>query len=193
MAVSKAALRGMRRVQAKKRAKDGWTAAKRALFIETLKTTCNIAASLRKVRMSRSGLDKLCARNGGFRAEMAEARRQAYRDLEYFALEKLMAGTVKTVTKADGKVETVHEYPLHLALQLLRLHRDAAPDGGAAGVADEADAEPSEEQRMEVVERLMRKLGKLRERMRREEEAAAAAGGAESGVLAIGAGEGGPL
>jgi hypothetical protein len=191
MAVNKAALRGMRRVQAKKTGKDGWTAAKRALFIETLKTTCNIAASLRKVRMSRSGLDRLCGRNGAFRAEMAEARRQAYRDLEYFALEKLMAGTVKTVTKADGKVETVHEYPLHLALQLLRLHRDAAPGGGGeAGVADEADAEPSEEQRMEVVERLMRKLGKLRERMKREEEAAAEAA---RGVLAIGAGEGGGL
>jgi hypothetical protein len=176
--------RRMRRVQRRADLKDGWTEEKKDRFIGTLEATCNIAAALRAVDMSRSGLDKLRARNGEIRARMREARRRAYVDLEFFTLDKIMNGTVKTVTKADGKVETVHEYPLALALQLLRLHKDVAEGGG--GAAAEAAAEPSEEQRVEVVERLMRKMGKLRERMDREEAAAAAA---ESGT-GEGAGEG---
>jgi hypothetical protein len=175
--------RRMRRVQKRADLKDGWTEEKKDRFIETLEATCNIAAALRAVDMSRSGLDKLRARNGEFRARMREARRRAYVDLEFFTLDKIMNGTVKTVTKADGKVETVHEYPLALALQLLRLHKDVAEGGAGGGAAAEAAAEPSEEQRVEVVERLMRKMRKLRERMDREEAAAAAA-------AASGAGEG---
>jgi hypothetical protein len=168
----------MRRVQKRADAKEGWTEEKKDRFIEVLEATCNIAAALRAVEMSRGGLAKLRARDGGFRARMNEARRRAYVDLEFFALEKIMTGTVKTVTKADGKVETVHEYPLVQALQLLRLHRDVAEGGG--GAASEEAAEPSEEQRREVVERLMRKMRKLRERMDRE-EAAASSGAAGAG------------
>lgn len=167
--------RRMRRVQRREDRKDGWTDEKKDLFIETLEGTCNIAASLRAVAMSRGGLDKLRARDGQFRARMEEARRRAYVDLEFFALEKMMNGTVKTVTKADGKVETVHEYPVHLALQLLRLHRDVA--GGNEASAG-AETEPDEAQRQEVIERVLRKLGKLRARMDRER--AAAEGGTAS-------------
>jgi hypothetical protein len=169
----------MRRVQKRADLKDGWTEEKKDRFIETLEATCNIAAALRAVEMSRGGLAKLRARDGALRARMMEARRRAYIDLEFFALDKIMTGTVKTVTKADGKVETVHEYPLVQALQLLRLHRDVA-DGGSARTAEEA-AEPNEEQRREVVERLMRKMRKLRERMDREEAAEASAAGAGEG------------
>ena len=175
MAGVSGAARRSRRAGKRLDAKEGWTEAKKELFFEMLKATCNIAASLRAVEMSRGGLDKLRARDGEFRARMNEVRRQAYLDLEFFALEKMMSGTVKTVTKADGKVETVHEYPLNLALQLLRLHRDVA-DGAAP---EEADAEPDEAQRLEVVERVLRKLGKLRARLDREDRAAATAlGGA---------------
>ncbi|HEY0147545.1 MAG TPA: hypothetical protein VGB70_00930 [Allosphingosinicella sp.] len=184
---------GFRRVQKKAEREGGWTRAKKDLFLETLRATCNISAALREVGMSRGGLEKLRARDGAFRAGMNAARREAYRELEYFALEKMMSGVVKTVTKADGKVETVHEYPLHLALQLLRLHGDVASGGGGAGGtggdAEDPEAEPSEEQRLEVVDRLMRKLRKLRERMDREEAAAAAEAAAGGG----GAGEGAAL
>ena len=173
--------RRMRRVQKREDRKDGWTDQKKDRFIETLAATCNIAASLRAVEMSRGGLEKLRARDGSFRARMADARRRAYLDLEFFALEKLMNGTVKTVTKADGKVETVHEYPIGLAMNLLRLHRDVA----GSAEAEEA-AEPSEEQRLEVVERVMRKLRKLRARIDREDAqrgggGAAAAPGSDGG------------
>lgn len=177
---------GRQSVRAQRRAdrKEGWTDEKKDLFLETLQATCNIAASLRAVDMSRSGLEKLRARDGEFRARMAEARRRAYLDLEFFALEKMMTGTVKTVTKADGKVETVHEFPLHLAMQLLRLHRDVAESAEA-----EEAAEPSEEQRLEVVERLMRKMTKLRERMDAEEAEAAAIACGQGPHILLAAGE----
>ena len=147
--------------QLRKPRKGGWTNAKKQAFLAALAGTCNIAAALRKVRMCRSGLDGLRARDGAFRAAMREAIRTAYSDLELFAIEKIMTGTVKTVTRADGAVETTHEYPLGHALQLLRLHKD-----GAAA----ADSEPdlAAEGREEVVERLLRKVKAVRARMERQ-------------------------
>ena len=169
--------RRVRRVQKRAGRKDGWTEAKKERFLEVLEATCNIAAALRAVKMSRSGLNKLRRREGAFRARFADTKRRAYIDLEFFTLGKIMEGTVKTVTKADGSVETVHEFPLHLALQLLRLHRDVAE----SAAAEEAETAPDEAQRLEVVERLMRKMRKLRERVEREEAAAAAAAAAADG------------
>ena len=159
--------------------KEGWTEAKKKAFLEVLGATCNIAAALRAVGMSRQGLEKLRARDGAFRAAMAEVRRRAYLDLEFFALEKMMNGTVKTVTKADGAVETVHEFPLGQAMHLLRLHRDVAE---GAGVPEAESEEAGEERKAEVVERLMRKMRALRARMDREEAAALKATGGGGGV-----------
>ncbi len=138
--------------------RNSWTKAKQEAFLSALGATCNIAAALRKVRMSRGGLDHLRARDAGFRARMREAVREAYSNLELFAIEKMMNGTVRTVTKADGQKETVHEYPLQLAVQLLRLHKDNAP---------EAEAAPMAEDREEVIERLMRKVAAVRARQER--------------------------
>jgi hypothetical protein len=148
--------------------KNSWTKQRRDAFVEALASTCNIAAALRKVRMSRSGLDRLRARDAEFRARMREAVREAYRNLELFTIEKMMSGTVKTVTKADGAVETVHEYPLNLAVQLLRLHRDNAPDTEDA---------PMGEDREEVTNRLLRKIAAVRKRL---DTGAEGAGGAEA-------------
>ncbi len=148
--------------------KNGWTKAKQEAFLAALGGTCNIAAALRKVRMSRSGLDKLRSRDAGFRARMREAVREAYRNLELFTIEKMMNGTVKTVTKPGGHVETVHEYPLHLAVQLLRLHKDDSP-------AASEDA-PMAEDREEVTNRLLRKIAAVRKRL--DAEAAKAEGAA---------------
>lgn len=165
---SELVLAGGRRPRMVKARTNSWTKAKREAFLAALAGTCNIAAALRAVKMSRSGLDHLRARDAGFRAQMSAAVGRAYADLELFTLKKMMDGTVKTVTKADGAVETVHEYPLHLAVQLLRLHRDNAPD---------AEPELHEEDKEEVVARLIRKIGAVRRRLERE-KAAAGEGGA---------------
>ena len=142
--------------------KNSWTKAKQEAFLAELGATCNIAAALRKVKKSRSGLDRLRQRDAGFRARLEETVSRAYGDLELFTLKKMMDGTVKTVTKPDGGVETVHEYPLHLAVQLLRLHKDRAPGTEPDLVTEDKEA---------VVARLVRKIGAVRRRL--EKEAAA--------------------
>lgn len=153
---------GGRKPRMAKARKNSWTKAKREAFLGELALTCNIAAALRKVKMSRSGLDHLRHRDAGFRARLEATVSHAYGDLELFTLKKMMDGSVKTVTKPDGGVETVHEYPLHLAVQLLRLHKDRAPGAEPDLVAEDKEA---------VVARLVRKIGAVRRRL--EKEAAA--------------------
>lgn len=155
-----------KRPQMRKGRRNGWTKAKQEAFLAALARTCNIAAALRSVRMSRSGLDRLRRRDAGFRARMIETVREAYGTLELFTIRKMMDGTVKTVTKADGSVETVHEYPLQLAVQLLRLHKDNAPG---------AEPELRGEDREAVLARLGRKVDAVARRLERE------AGGRQDG------------
>ena len=152
--------------------KDAWTKRLRAAFLDELSATCNIAASLRRVRKNRRGLDKLRARDASFRAEMRAAIRRAYTTLELFALEQIMNGTVKTTTKADGSVEKVHHYPLHLALNLLRLHK---------ATADEPEEAPDDEAAEAVRRRILRKLTAVRAEIEAEEAAARGADCAEAG------------
>jgi ElaB/YqjD/DUF883 family membrane-anchored ribosome-binding protein len=164
---------GGKRPQMRKARAGGWTAAKRSDFLAALRATCNIAAALRRVRLSRSGLDRLRARDGAFRAAFREAIRDGYPELELFAMEKIMNGTVKTVTKTDGTKETretVHEYPLHLAIQLLRQHRETAIEAEAEHQAEDVD---------EARARILRKLKRLKERLDREQGAAGRAAGGE--------------
>ena len=153
-------LAGGKRPQLRKARTTGWTPKTREEFLAALSGTSNIAAALRRVGMCRSGLDKLRQRDAAFRAGMRQAIRSAYQPLELFVLERLMNGTVKTVTRADGSVETVHEFPLHLAIQLLRLHKDTAEAGET--VHPPADIEA-------VRARLLRKLEGVRRRLDREE------------------------
>ncbi len=157
------ALVGGKKPQIRKK-KGGWTPAKQRAFIDELGATCNISAALRKVRMSDSGLRALRRRSAEFRALWAEALREGYARLELVMLERMMNGTVKTVTRADGSVDKTHEYPNHIALQLLRLHK--------SNVA-EAEAEHDPEEIEAARERILRKLAAVRKRLERDEDGAA--------------------
>ena len=154
------ALVGGRKPQLRKK-KSGWTAAKKQRFLDELGATCNIAASLRKVRMGDSGLRKLMRRSAAFRAQMEEVRSEAFARLELTMLERMMNGTVKTVTRADGSVDKTHEYPNAIALQLLRLHKDKVAETQAEHDPEEIEA---------VRERILRKLAVVRRRLDREAE-----------------------
>jgi hypothetical protein len=154
------ALAGGKKPQVRRK-KGGWTAAKKQRFLHELAATCNISAALRKVRMSESGLGHLRRRSAAFRAQMAEVRSEAYARLELMTLERMMNGTVKTVTRADGSVDKTHEYPNHIALQLLRLHKDKV---------DEAEAEHDPQEIEAVRQRILRKLAVVRRRLEQGEE-----------------------
>jgi hypothetical protein len=146
---------GGKRPQMRKVRKSGWTAAKRKKFIEELAATCNVAASLRKVRMKDASVYELRKRSAEFRAQWAEALREGYAKLEMMLLERAMNGTVKTVTRAGGAIDKTHEYPNAIALSLLRLHKDNVAEGEAQHHPDDMEA---------VRKRILRKLAAVKKR-----------------------------
>lgn len=172
MGRSKFQLKAGTRPQLIRPRKGRFTAAKQDRFFETLTATCNVAAACRAAQVSDATAYRHRRESAAFRARWAVAIREAYANLELMLIERSMNGTVKTVTKAGGATETIHEYPNGLALQLLRLHRAAAT---------EAEAEHQEEDIEEVRRRLERRLERLRERLDREEAEQARRAAGESG------------
>jgi hypothetical protein len=146
---------GGRTPQVRRVRKPAWTAAKREIFLATLEKTCNISQALREAGVCHSSYRRLRDRDAGFRAEIRSAIAAAHAALTLSALDKAMNGTVKTTTKADGSVVTVHEYPLHLAVQLLRLHKDIAVEEAHPPSPEAVDA---------AVKSVVRKIGLLQAR-----------------------------
>lgn len=149
-------LSGGKAPRLRKPRKTDWTVAKRDVFIATLAATCNIQESCRVARVSDTTVYKkreICAE---FRALWLGALRTAYARLELMLLERGMNGTVKTVTRADGSIDRTHEYPNHIALQLLRMHKDTV-----AAAEEEHDPDEIEAARRRIV----RKLAAVRRRI----------------------------
>lgn len=151
---------GQSRPQARKQRKFEWTKAKEKIFLATLAETCNVTAAAGAAGMSASGAYMRRKKVAAFRASWAEAIATAYRDLELVLLERALNGTEKIVTKPNGSVERMREYPNQIALQLLRMHRDTA-----------VEAERPEVDGDEVRERLVNKLERLRKRFEEEDRA----------------------
>lgn len=136
-----------------------FTAAKQDKFFAVLLATCNVEAARRAAKVSSSTVYRHRRGNAAFRARWAEVVREAYAQLELMMLERMMNGTVKTVTRADGSTERIHEYPNAIALTLLRLHRDTAVEAATEHEPEDID---------EVRRRLADKLARLRRRMEAE-------------------------
>lgn len=153
---------GRSRPQARKPRRDQWTKAKEELFLATLAETCNVTAAAAAAGMSPSGAYVRRNKVAAFRASWAEAVATAYRDLELVLLERALNGTERIVTKPNGSVERMREYPNQIALALLRMHRETAI---------EAMTEPDEAEGDEIRERLVQKLERLRKRFEAEDEA----------------------
>jgi hypothetical protein len=156
-------LQGGKRPQLRKVRKGGFAAAKQERFFKALAETCNISASCRRARVSRDTIDRYRKSDGAFRARFADVKRGAYERLELATVERALNGSVKTVTKPDGSVQTMHEYPLAIAIQLLRMHRESVAKTEAAEALEETDAD-------ELRARLADKLERLRKRMEQEEK-----------------------
>jgi hypothetical protein len=141
------------------RGRPRFTLAKQEIFFAELAATCNVSAAYRKAGVSHYCVYDHRRKSAAFRARWAEAVREAYARLELMMLDRAMNGTVKTRTRADGSVEKIHEYPNHIAMQLLRLHRATAAE------AEEVhDSELIEEAR----DRLANRLERLRRRIEGE-------------------------
>jgi len=141
-------------------------AARQETFFATLAATCNVVAACRRAGVLPSGVYRLRQKSAVFRTRWAAAVREGYARLELAMLERMMNGTVKTITRHDGSIETVHEYSNAVALSLLKVHREAA-----AEIATRHDPAEIEEAR----DRIATKIDRLRKRLEPQE----AGGGAD--------------
>jgi hypothetical protein len=77
---------------------DGWTAKRRAGFLDVLATTCNVSRAAAAVGMSTAGARLLRARDGEFSRLWEEALAQAYHRLE----DELLARALGQVRDVDN-------------------------------------------------------------------------------------------
>ena len=146
--------------QLKKRAKRDWSEAKAASFLKTLGETCNVSEACRRSGVPMTVAYRRRKMDAGFRAEWIETIGMAYQRLEGVLLERAFNGTERVATKGDGSEERIREYPNHIALQLLKMHRE---------MAIESDCAVPEEDVHEIRERLVRKLQRMKKRNEEQE------------------------
>ena len=148
-------LSGGRKPRIRKASKRDWTKAKEQTYVNALAETCNLTIAAAEAGMSVSSARERRKTNARFRAACAEAIGFAYHRLELATLERSLNGTEKIIIRKDGSEERIREYPLAVALTLLRMHRETATE--AMDEPDEVDIE-------QVRERVFQKLQRLRKR-----------------------------
>lgn len=141
--------------------KTDWTQAKRDKFIEVLADSCNVSLAARAIKRSISNVYKQRTTNAEFRGAWDQALAIGYSRLEMMMLERALHGVEKTIVLKSGETQVMRQYSDRVALSLLRLHRE-----NAAQFDDGVD----EQDYQEACERIIERLGRLRERD--EEEAA---------------------
>jgi hypothetical protein len=146
--------------QFRKRAARDWSKAKAARFLNVLADTCNVSEACRRSRVPMTVAYRRRKMDAAFRAEWAEKIAIGYQRLEAVLLERAFNGTERVVTKRDGSEERMREYPNHLGLMLLRMHRETAM---------ETESELPPEDVDEIRERLVRKLQRLKKRNEEQE------------------------
>ena len=159
------------RPQLRKRAPRDWSREKAAKFLSVLAATCNVSEACRESGVPMTVVYRQRKKDAAFRAGWVDAIAQGYSRLEMILLDRAFNGTEKIVTKKDGSEERMLEYPNHIGLQLLKMHRDTAV---------EADADMTPQEMSEIRERVIRKLQRLRERDEGQE-----AGSREPGPLEL--------
>jgi ElaB/YqjD/DUF883 family membrane-anchored ribosome-binding protein len=160
--------------QLKKRAKRDWSKAKAAKFLGVVAETCNVSEACRRSRVPMTVAYRRRKMDAAFRAGWAEAIAIGYQRLEAVLLDRAFNGTEKVITRKDGSEERVREYPNHIALKLLQMHRETAM---------EADSELAPEDVDEIRERLVRKLQRLKKRNEEEKQREAERAGLRGDAL----------
>jgi hypothetical protein len=144
------------RPQLRKRARRDWTKAKAERFLGVLAETCNVSEACRRGKVSMTVVYRHRKKDAWFRAAWIEAIDQAYQRLEMVLLDRAFNGTERITTRKDGSEERMREYPNHLGLMLLRMHRDTMLE------ANNTEFEPDDIE--EIRERLVRKLQRMKKR-----------------------------
>jgi hypothetical protein len=149
-----------RKPQLKKQARRDWSRAKEVKFLGALAETCNVSEACRRSGVPMTVAYRRRKMDAAFRASWLETIGSAYQRLELMLLARAFDGTEKVVKRRDGSEERMMDYPNHLGLQLLKMHRETAI---------EANGEPSGEDVDEIRERLVKKLQRLKKRNEEQE------------------------
>ncbi|WP_255326166.1 hypothetical protein [Sphingobium sp. EM0848] len=107
--------------------RDGWTPARRKLFMEALAATCNVAEAARAAGKSSSSAYAQKQRDPGFAREWQQALCVAYDELEALLLRQSLFGTEQEEIVLDGEGavksrKVKRDYPLAIGLRLLLAH-----------------------------------------------------------------------
>lgn len=102
---------------------DGWTAERRAQFLDMLRQTASVTKSAKSVRKAVSGAYALRQRDPDFAADWDAAMQQAMDMLEGILLERVVNGVEKPVFFGGKQCGTMREYSDRLAMFLLRARR----------------------------------------------------------------------
>lgn len=142
--------------------KDGWTAERRKIFMETLAATCNVSEAARVAGKNLSSAYYQKRRDPGFAREWAQALSVGYGELEALLLRQALFGTEEEEVVLDGegmvksrKVKRGH--PNAVGVRLLVQHRREVGEKLAAETVDRPDG-------ADAVERLRAALERVRER-----------------------------
>lgn len=144
-----------RKPQLRKRSARSWSKAKGDEFLRVLGETCNVSEACRESGVAMTVAYRRRKMDAGFRAAWNERIAIGYQRLEAVLLDRAFNGTERVITKRDGGVERIREYPNQIALQLLKMHRETAIEDDSDMPADDV---------AEIRERLFRKLQRLKKR-----------------------------
>ena len=148
-------LEGRKRVRKVRPAPSSWTKAKERAFIAALAESCNVKLAAKTAKVSASAIYVRRSRDASFRRGWDQALATGYAQLEMMMLERALHGVEKTIVLKSGETQVMREYSDRVGLALLRMHRDSARA---------ADESVDTEDYQEACERIMARLGRLRER-----------------------------
>lgn len=132
--------KGVTRRQLRRVRKDGWTDARRALFLQVLAATCNVREGCRATGLHFSSAYDLRRRDPAFAEAWDDAIEQSYSELEMRMLRDCLNGAVRVEVIREGhgplarvkSTRTVTAVPHAIALRLLQAHRATAEARRAA-------------------------------------------------------------
>jgi hypothetical protein len=117
-----------RKVQARETRRDGWTKAKRILFLDTFAATCNTALAARKCGMTDHSVRALKKRDAQFAALYEEALQEGYERLEAELLARTLGqqiGGDNPTEEELGRTEPP-EFDKAMALKVLQMRNAEA-------------------------------------------------------------------
>jgi len=161
-----------RRVQVRKERKDGFTAAKRQVFLDHLASCCNIRRSAKAAGVTAETINYHRRTDPLFAQQCVEAIQAGYDMIESMSLEE--AATGGHYVPGDTPVPEA-KFDKELALHLLRLRR--APIGRRTGQAGQAPRRVSEKALNDSLLAKLEVLNRRRARVKRKKDSPSTSSG----------------